>query len=387
MRTGRSSAGQSLAAERVRRDVEVLAHAGLDVDTFLEEAVTSVRRAVPFVAGCVGTMDPASRLLTGARKYEDLRGRNDQDDLFGLMEYGSDDPTAYLRLIAQGVRSVGVHDSLGDDLSRTPRMGEFHKTYTGYRDELRSVFRDDTGQVWGGMGLFRGSDDAPFGPAEIELLADLTRDFASGLRSGLLVTAGRREPSPVAGPAVLVVGPDDQIRQLSPGAEQRLAELTGGPASGSAIGIVAVLVGASRRFARGEITSPPRSRVRTPGGVWLTLHATPMRATDGSTGDVVVTIEQARPPEIVPLLVAAYGLTPRERDVTTLVLQGSGTKEISASLHLSTYTVQDHLKSIFEKADVRSRRELVSRVYVDQYAPRWNADLGPDGWYTAAPPA
>lgn len=377
----------SLAAERVRRDVEVLARAGLDVDTFLEEAVASVRRAVPFVAACVGTMDPASGLLTGARKYEDLRGNNDKDELFGLIEYGGDDPTSYLRLIAAGVRSVGVFDALGGDIAGSPRLGEFHATYTGYRDELRSVFRDGTGQVWGGMGLFRGSDDAPFTSAETEVLADLTTSFANGLRGGLLVSTVQRDPAYVAGPAVLVVGADDQIRQQSEGAEQRLAELAGGPASGSAVGIVAALVGATRRYARGEVSTPPRCRVRATGGAWLLLHATPMRGADGSTGDVVVTIEPARPPDIVPLVVAAYGLTPRERDVATLVLQGLGTKEISAALHLSTYTVQDHLKSIFDKAGVRSRRELVSQVYVDQYAPRIGDDLGPDGWFSAAAPS
>lgn len=370
---------RALTAQRVLRDVEVVARAGLDVDTFLDEALASIARAVPHVAACIATIDPSTLLLTGTFKYGELATNDSHDHEWGLMEYGDVEETAF-RLLARAERpAVGMHVHTGGRVETSARMRDFMAPFFGFGDELRLVFRD-RGQVWGGAALFRDSVTGVFDEGDVALLAELSAPMSMGMRAGLLSRYAASAET-VGGPAVILVGADDTVQQMSAGAEARLEDLVGSTSPGEAAGVVSSLVGAARRYAAGLEPTPPRCRVRSRSGMWLVLHASPMSARNGVTGDVVVTVDEARPPEIVPLVVAAFDLTPREREVTQLVLQGVDTKEIAGTLHVSTYTVQDHLKAVFDKVGVRSRRELIARIYFDQYVPRLGSEVGPSGWF------
>ena len=51
---------------------------------------------------------------------------------------------------------------------------------------------------------------------------------------------------------------------------------------------------------------------------------------------------------------------------------GLSTKALADRLFLSPWTVQDHLKSIFDKTGTNSRRELRARIFFEEYLPRIN---------------
>jgi DNA-binding CsgD family transcriptional regulator len=110
------------------------------------------------------------------------------------------------------------------------------------------------------------------------------------------------------------------------------------------------------------------ARVLTRSGRWVVLHDVPLSGIDNRR--VAVIVEPAHPSRIVPLLMAAYGLTEREQQLTRLVLQGFSTIDIADHLVISVHTVQGHLRNIFAKTGVRTRRDLVTKIFFAHYEPR-----------------
>ncbi len=150
-----------------------------------------------------------------------------------------------------------------------------------------------------------------------------------------------------------------------------LAGLPGGDWGGGRLPTAALAV-AQRALRTADGPAAPGevalARVLSDTGAWIVLHGATL-VSEGPTR-VAVIVERAHPARITPLLMAAYGLTEREQEVTRLVLQGESTARIAELLVVSPYTVQEHLKRVFEKTGVRSRRDLVGKVFFFHYEPR-----------------
>ena len=204
----------------------------------------------------------------------------------------------------------------------------------------------------------------------------------------MLLTALSADPED-GDAGLLVLAADNSVELSNSAAQQWLDELRGVDSGADALPLVVQAVaGRARRAASGQTTGHAiaRARVSTPGGRWLLVRGSSLG--DGPDARAAVIVEPAPSPELAPLIAAAYGLSDRERLVTQLVAQGRSTNEIASRLHLSPYTVQDHLKSIFEKVGVGARGELVARLFFDHYAPRLEggAPVAPTGWFAQHQP-
>ena len=76
------------------------------------------------------------------------------------------------------------------------------------------------------------------------------------------------------------------------------------------------------------------------------------RETMGAVVDTLVASDGQPPPA------SRFGLTPRERDVLRLVVEGDSNKSIAQRLAVGEDTVKHHLTSIFDKTGVSNRLEL-----------------------------
>jgi DNA-binding CsgD family transcriptional regulator len=338
---------------RAYERVALLEDARLDLPELFDEVSRILSDALPRDTACWHSTDPTSLIETSFR----VEHMPAPDARIAEVAYLSGDYNSFVEL-ATGRRHSGVlSTATGGDLARSLRYREILRPQS-ILGELRTSFVVD-GACWGCFAFFR---TAPVDFTELE------RDFAHELAPVLgrcFRAAGRRArtDSPGAGlwPGVLVIDGDRRVESATPQAPHWLAELgfAGRPECDPLPFVVLALL--ERVRVDGRETS---ARVLGASGQWLELHAAPAsRAEHGRDRRAVVVLQAATAPSMAPLISAAYGLTSRERELTDLVLQGRGTSEIAERLFVSPHTVQSHLKSIFAKVGVRSRRELVGRVF------------------------
>lgn len=363
---------------RTKSEIVSLCHSGLDVPALVAEACRRLASPVPYDRLCWHMVDPATLLFTSA-----VQENLGYEPRLPRYEYEIADVNKWAYL-ARRPWPVGVLDhATHGNPEQSARFRDLLRP-RGVAHELRASFVVD-GRCWGYIGLYRDKGRPGFSEDEAAFVAEIDAHVAAGMRRALLFDTGTEPRYTANDPGVVVLDAHGEPISTNASAEELMAlflderEPLRQPVPHTVLAVAAQ----ARHAAAGIDVAPARSRARTVTGTWLILHGTQLG--NGPDANTAVIIEPARPAELAELIVLAYGLTFREREVTRLVLLGRSTREIARKLCLSAFTVQDHLKVIFEKVGVRSRRELVATMFRDQYWPRVLADepVGADGWYEA----
>ena len=355
-------------AHRVREDLDRLSRGALDVISLIAEASEIIGRATPFDRSCWHTVDPGTVLFTGSVNLN----VGCSGTWLAEHEYVIEDVNKWWFLARSGRWAGATSLATHGDLARSAR----HRSHEalGIGDELRVSFVSD-GVYWGAAGFLRDDDRPWFVQDEVDLLASLSPILAVSFRRALVTaTTAAIDLAPAAdGPGVIIFDEHGHAESISPAAERWVGELREQPKPAAPAESPVVQSVAARARMLGTDGDPlklaARARVQTATGAWLVIYGTLL---SGSADDrVAVIIQPATPNEVAPLVALAYGLTNREAEITRLCMQGRSTKEIAATLFLSAYTVQDHLKAIFNKTGVRTRNELVGQIFLEHYVTKW----------------
>ncbi len=361
-----SSASRELA--RATRRIEALAAERLPTQRLVERVAAELRAAVPVDALVLAATDPDTMLGLGAGVVHGMPATVCAP--FWEYEFEVPDFNKFNDL-ARGRRQVAdLHAATGGRPSRSARWRHL-RTLMDADAELRATFNAGD-RSWGLLHLTRAGTACGFGEEEVAFVETIAPIVGRALRLSLISHPAQ---SPAGrGPGMAIVDADNHLLSATPEAVAWFDELEStyrlhDPVLGLAVpNEVTVAAQKARAGAPGDVVAAAtRTRARTRKGVWLLIHASRLRGTDPTAGDTAVVIEPAKASEIAPLIVDAYELTPRELDVTRALARGLTTSEIACQLYLSRYTVQDHLKSVYEKTGVSSRGELVAKMFADHY--------------------
>lgn len=353
------------AVDRCRHEINELCRSGLEPAELLGGVLDRLRRRVGFDAAFASATDPTTTLFSQAAVVENLPSTMCAPWLEN--EFTVEDFNKYADLHRAGSGPTTLYRSTHERPLRSVRHRELNSVHR-FGPELRATFSVD-GECWGALNLLRSLGAADFDADDLALVGAVQTVVARGLRRCVLSVDVDGEP--YVEPGVVLLDGAGTVVSMTEHATSYLAELSHPDVEhhGTHLPGEAYVVGSlAQARAAGMPGSAPVVRTRARNGQWLTLRADCSRDAAGRVATTAIVIEPSRTSEILPLLVAAHELSPREEAVLSELVTGASTSEAARALGISPHTVRDHVKSLHYKVGVRSRAELMSRLYRLRYA-------------------
>jgi DNA-binding CsgD family transcriptional regulator len=360
----------------LRSRIERLAVGIEDFSTVRAALDGELRRAVDHQVAAISTLDPATMCWTSCF-VSGVHHDAGFERVVYEHEFLADETNSYASL-ARADRPVGRLAAATDgDLRKVGRYRDLLAPI-GATDEMRAVLRSH-GACWGTITLYRIDPHPPFDEEDERILLDTAPAIADLFRLAMLGAAALAPSSVDHPPGLITVTATGEVRQSTAEASAWLAMLDDRQRVPAVITSLAMA-------ATGGV-GLPRAVLPTRQGRWVTLHASglgsPEAAADEGDPSIAIIIEGTRPITLSRLVADVYGLTPREREVTSLVTAGLANKEIGRRLGISRYTAEDHVRSVLAKTSTSNRGSLVALLQGEHYQPRNEANHhpGPYGWY------
>jgi DNA-binding CsgD family transcriptional regulator len=351
--------------ERARRELAQLATARLDNDRFRWEAAAVLRRAVGFDGWCWLLADPGARLPT--------RDLGEENVIAGqsVRRFSRRHPEASAVPWHRSARPVAVTSAeTGGDLARDPVWRETFGP-AGVGDCLSAPLMAD-GACWAQLHLHRDNCDAFFSEDDAGFVAEVAPMLAARLRDGLRTRSGDGDAAAgdePAEPGTIITDEELSVTSMTPAAGDWIDRLgLTNPSDAEPLPGFIYSIATRVALSRARGTEPPpgaQARLQAADGRWTVVRVAPLT---GAAGGYVITLEAARSQDLAPLLMRAWSLTAREREVAQLVIDGLTSEDIGQALFISAYTVRDHVKAIFAKVGVGRRHDLIAALAGNAYA-------------------
>lgn len=365
------------SVDRLADEIARVGRRGLPRDQFFDEVALRLRRVVDCDATCWHTLDPQTRLMTSDAPRELIdagvftaQSAARAGEAILASEYLVEDVNTFAALAQRRVPVGILSRATGGRPERSARYRELLEP-SGIPFELRATFVS-RGRCWGAVHVARREEREDFTAGDAAALAAVTSVIAAGIRRSLRFDAAR-EAADGAAPGLVVLGATNDVELVTGPAEDLLETLR----------VPLVALAAFVRTRPSPVAREPDAVAVPTASGWVTLHASLPEGEPG--GRVAIVVERAAGAHATALRLEAHGVTPREAEIATLIAQGLTNPQIAQRLVLSPYTVQDHVKKLFEKTGVASRQELVARVFLDEYLPRLaeRAPLGSCGGFSS----
>jgi len=260
----------------------------------------------------------------------------------------------------QGLATSGPVTTLaavtGGDLRRDLSWREVWGP-AGVGDKMR-VQLNAGGACWALVHLHRDGARRHYSEQDVKFAADVAPLLAPRVRADLR-TPCPRDADSGAGPGTIIL---DQDQSMVAATEQawRWIDRLGVPGPNPAEPLPPHVYVLAAHVAASPDRRPARVRARAADGTWVVIRAAALTTGSHLPAGYAITLEAAPAGDLAPLLMRAWGLTSREREVARLVIDGLSTEDIATALFISVHTVRDYLKMIFGKIGVSRRQDLIA---------------------------